>query len=83
MAGAVPDEGTPPEEGQGFLGMTPLKLETGLSGSLVTDVIDKAVGFFEGRFFGREEVCFSVPDATAFFDASVESALSSFLLSSL
>lgn len=33
-------EGTLPDEGQGFLGMTPLKLPAGFSGGLVSDVLE-------------------------------------------
>lgn len=64
--------------------MTPLKLAAeGLSGCLVTDVLEKEEDFFEGRLLERDDVCFSITDATAFFDVSAASALSSFLFSSL
>lgn len=78
-------EGTPPAEGHGFLGIAPLKLPAGLSGCLISDVLEKDGDFFGGKFLAREDVCFSAIDAeaTAFFDAPINSvALSSFLFSS-
>jgi len=84
LEGTLPDEVTLPEGTQGFLGITPLKLPAeGLSGCLVSDVLEKDGDFFEGRFLAREDICFSIIAATAFFDGNVGSALSSCLFSSL
>ena len=78
-------EGTPPVEGHGFLGISPLKLPAGLSVCFISDVLDMEGDFFGEKFLVREDACFSTIDAEAiaFFDAPINSvALSFFLFSS-